>query len=331
MATPTVRLAVALDGGTTNTRARLLKGGEVVRTARRSVGVRDRVLGENPASLADAVRQVIAEVLDGEPHPPDLVVAAGMLTADVGLLPVPHAPAPAGIEELASAAVEKRLPEVYDRPILFIPGVKTPPAAGPDGWTRADVMRGEECETIGAMIELASGEPSQYFWPGSHSKYVNVDESDRIRFSVTTLAGELTAALAGHTLLAASLPSTLPDDPDLDAVRLGMSCCKSYGLGRVAFQVRLGQLLGTLPTPDVRAAFLIGAVIGNDLETLALDPRMDRARPLYVGGRQPQRRLYADGFARLGFARVIELPDSLVERCSATGAIAIAARRPASN
>jgi hypothetical protein len=57
-------LTIALDGGTTNTRARLMQGGRIVATARCGVGVRDAVVCDRSSgpSLADTVRAVIAEV-----------------------------------------------------------------------------------------------------------------------------------------------------------------------------------------------------------------------------------------------------------------------------
>src|SRR5258706_15758785 len=125
-----------------------------------------------------------------------------------GWAAVPHVLAPAGQRELARGAVVCHLPEVADQPILFVPGVRTPPAAGLDGWAEADVMRGEECETLGAWAliperQLSLGEPTEvaapplrtvFVWPGSHTKAVEVDEQGRIRRSHSSLAGELTGA-----------------------------------------------------------------------------------------------------------------------------------------
>src|SRR4051794_1449520 len=100
-----IACAVALDGGTTNTRARLWLNGRIAATARRAVGVRDTVLSQGPAPLAVAVRDVLEEVLRrAEGLKPEAIVAAGMLSAEVGLLAVPHAVAPAGPLELASAS-----------------------------------------------------------------------------------------------------------------------------------------------------------------------------------------------------------------------------------
>ena len=51
--------SVALDGGTTNTRARLIHGDRIVATARRAVGVRDAVFDPDSRPLAVAVRAAI--------------------------------------------------------------------------------------------------------------------------------------------------------------------------------------------------------------------------------------------------------------------------------
>ncbi|MBY0396290.1 MAG: hypothetical protein K2X91_07445, partial [Thermoleophilia bacterium] len=80
------RWVVALDGGTTNTRARLLHDGQVEATARRAVGVRDAVVGSSAPPLAVAVRDAIREVLARAGGVrPDAIVASGMLSSDVGL------------------------------------------------------------------------------------------------------------------------------------------------------------------------------------------------------------------------------------------------------
>ena len=262
---------IAVDGGTTNTRARLLQGSRIIATARRGLGVRDTVLGDSPQPslretasksardsspatpgpphrdrLVRAVREVIQEVGQSliDPSSPyadarlKLLVAAGMLSSEVGLVTVPHVLAPAGLDDLARGVAVVSLPEVAAMPIHVVPGVRTPAADGPDGWFEADVMRGEECETLGAYTALAAdgrvgSSPCPVFlWPGSHTKLVEVDGSGRITRSHTTLGGELLQAVARHTLLAASLPDPLPDEPDPDAVAAGARAVEQQGLGR---------------------------------------------------------------------------------------------------
>jgi 2-dehydro-3-deoxygalactonokinase len=328
MAYRSLSWVVAVDGGTTNTRARLLHEGRVVAAARRAVGVRDAVLKDPDArGLAAAVRDALGEVLRAAGGVrPDAIVAAGMLSSEAGLAAVPHVPAPAGVDELAAGAVLRDLPEVAAGPVLFVPGVRTPAGDGPDGWADADVMRGEECETLGALGLLAPAGPLAMLWPGSHTKLVAVDGSGRIARSTTTLAGELTAALARHTLLAASLPDPLPDDPEPDAVAAGARLAARDGLGRCAFLVRVAALTGAL-TPAQRGAFWVGAVVADDAARLAGHPILAGGpTPLWVGGSPVLRRLYASALSGLHPGPVRALSDDDAGRASALGALAVARR-----
>jgi 2-dehydro-3-deoxygalactonokinase len=352
--------AIALDGGTTNTRARLLQGSRLVATARRAVGVRDTVLddarshpGRAPASvgpanregLVRAVREVVEEArghLEQVARSGQdavnrdvrraLIVAAGMLSSEVGLVAVPHVPAPAGLDELARASAFVSLPEVDDGPILVVPGVRTPSAEGPDGWFESDVMRGEECETFGAHAALvadgrtAPGQDALFLWPGSHTKLVAVDAGGRITRSFTTLAGELLQAVAQHTLLTASLPRVLPDELDSEAAHDGARAAVRFGLGRAAFLVRIAALSGTLDELG-RASFWIGAAVEADVISVMDSCILEPGCPIWVGGRQPLRSLYAAGLVRRHDGPVVALDDLLAETASALGACAVAERR----
>ena len=122
----------------------------------------------------------------------------------------------------------RAIPEIGPWPIHLVPGIRTPAEAGPDGWMRADLMRGEECETFGALSRLKRrgllemGRAGQVFlWPGSHTKLVEVDPRGRITRSQTSLAGEFLEGIARHTLIAASLLSRWPDQLDLEAAEAG--------------------------------------------------------------------------------------------------------------
>jgi 2-dehydro-3-deoxygalactonokinase len=334
--------AIALDGGTTNTRARLIVDGRILATARREIGVRDTALvgPGSPSSeearglrLAQAVHEVLAEVGLHAGTSPAEVVAAGMLSSELGLAAVPHVLAPAGVAELAAAVAIRSLPEVWPEPIHFVPGVRTPAPEGPDGWMRGDVMRGEECETLGALWELerqGSLDPDAgriaFVWPGSHTKLVEVDRSRRIVGSHTSLAGELLQAVARNTLLRASLPEVLPERLDPAAVAAGARAVAEQGIGRAAFLVRVAALEQAMG-PDERAAFWISAVVADDCRGLARHPIVGRARWIGVGGREPLRGLYAEALERQAPGAVVRLGDDTCERASALGALAVVIAR----
>jgi 2-dehydro-3-deoxygalactonokinase len=249
-----------------------------------------------------------------------------MLSSEIGLEVVPHVMAPAGIDELARGAAVRELPDVAAWPILFVPGVRTPASEGIDGWADADVMRGEECETLGALSVRSIRGPAAFVWPGSHTKLVEVDAEGRIVRSHTTLAGEMTAALARHTLIAASLPESLPEKPDPDAVAAGARLAQRDGIGRAAFLVRVAALEGAMPS-EQRAAFWVGAVAADDAMRLARHTILRRQVPVFVGGREPQRALYAAMLEERLARPVTPLDDEEAESASAIGALEVARRR----
>jgi 2-dehydro-3-deoxygalactonokinase len=197
----------------------------------------------------------------------------------------------------------------------------------------ADVMRGEECETFGALSQLQRdgaldlGKIDQVFlWPGSHTKLVEVDRQGRITRSHTSLAGELLSAVAGHTLVAASLPDELPASLDDEAIEAGARAVLGQGLGRAAFLVRVAALTATM-SPEQRAGFWIGAVVTDDVCHLARHPILEGHRPVWVGGRDPLRSIYARSLARFYSGPVTPLDDSLADAASALGALEIAVKR----
>jgi 2-dehydro-3-deoxygalactonokinase len=354
---------IAIDGGTTNTRARLVFGRQIIATARRAIGVRDNLPGrtrESPETgcdqklattelkgdrsrLVQAIRDAIDDLLQSNsplthqvgsvaPLRPEYIVAAGMLSSEMGLVAVPHVDVPAGPDKVARGVTLAQIREISELPIYFIPGIRTPADEGPDGWFTADVMRGEECETWGAYAmlsqsgEIQSGEWHAFLWPGSHTKLVEVDGEGRITRSYTSLAGELLQVVAAHTLLAASLPGELPDEVDRDAAEAGGRAVAHDGLGRAAFLVRIAMLTQALNAFE-RASFWIGAVVRSDLDSLVRQPILAPRRPVWIGGREPLRSLYVRWLDRLHAGAVTPLDDALSDSVSALGALEVLSHR----
>jgi 2-dehydro-3-deoxygalactonokinase len=98
------------------------------------------------------------------------------------------------------------------------------------------------------------------------------------------------------------------------------------GIGRAAFLVRVAALTETLG-PEERASFWIGAVVADDVARLASHPILQGQAPVWVGGRQPLRDLYATLLGQRHAGRVVTIDDELAEKASAMGAMAVARRR----
>jgi 2-dehydro-3-deoxygalactonokinase len=264
-------LTVTIDSGTTNTRVRVWKDRRLMAQAAAPVGVRDAAIAGNRRPLSEGIKQALDQALAsaGATTKDGLtVIASGMLTSNVGLCEIPHVCAPAGIDELAKGARQKVLPEIIETPIWFIPGVKNDVGQVTlDNYEAMDVMRGEECETIGAISRLNIQEPTLIILPGSHSKFVSVNEQQKIVASSTTMAGELLDVITQHTLLADSLEHGFAQHIDRRYLLKGAECYQRVGLSRSAFSVRILDLFSDA-SRDQKASFLLGAVLYSDIITI---------------------------------------------------------------
>lgn len=233
---------LTIDTGTTNTRVTVWQNVDALFQATRQVGVRDAAITGNRKTLQQGVRETIDVALTKagwSTNDVDLVLASGMITSDVGLHEVRHLMAPAGLAELANGMAQTAIPEVCDRPIWFVPGVRNDvDNIGLHNVEAMDMMRGEEVETMGLVERLGIAEPTVIMLPGSHSKFVYLDRQQRIRGCVTTLAGELLQVITHNTILADSLDSDFASEVDREMLLAGARSASSIGLGRACFMVR---------------------------------------------------------------------------------------------
>lgn len=252
---------IVVDSGTSTTRARLVRDGEVVAGERADVGVRDSAAVGSPAPLVTALRPMLRELSSGGGV--SAVVMSGMITSNLGLLEVPHLPAPAGFAELAAGMVRREMPELTSLPCYFVPGIRT---FGRDGLLEEmDVLRGEEVEVLGLMRQLGMAGPATFVHFGSHHKVIEVGEGGRVRGSRTSMTGELFATIATGTVLK---DSVVPLDElvlDEDAWREGMEAARRLGPGRALFLVRVGQQVGGR-SKQAMTSYLAGVLASFDLE-----------------------------------------------------------------
>lgn len=283
--------AVYVDMGTTNTRVWLMRGAQVVATAGHATGIRDAARDGSHAVIQNVLRDLIGEV-NNEVHSrdpqcdPTHIAASGMITSSLGLTEVPHIQAPAGLRELVAASRWYRLPKVSDLPVLLVPGVRSGPAnSGLDSIHDTDVMRGEETLCAGLVALQLVRPPAVVLNLGSHWKAIRVDDEGKIRFSVTSLSGELIHTLQAQTILASSVSNRRPSHLSQAWVEAGMSEQRRSGLPRALFLVRLLDL-GKQGSADQRLAFLTGALIAADLDALLSRGVLGSDVPVAIIGHQ---------------------------------------------
>ena len=301
---------ITIDGGTTNTRLRLVKDYLVIAESRLSMGAKDCTAGNE--IYKRLIKEKIRELLTvGNAEEKDIraIIISGMLTSEFGLCNLPHIAAPAGIRELHSSM---KLMDVGISPIpcYFIPGVKIQS----ENVYKIDMLRGEECEFIGISEQIAPS--SVCIMPGSHSKHIFSDEKKRISSFQSFLSGEMIYALSQNTILSRSIDLSITNF-DGEALLSGYDCVRKFGINRALFQTRImDNILGS--SPEALYSFFLGAVLCEEVETLA-----DCKKQIYICGQRSIRKAMMFLIKNRMSVSVTEIRDSESELAASGGAIKI--------
>ena len=178
------------------------------------------------------------------------LLMGGMIGSNRGWVEAPYVPCPAGLPELA-----QQLKWVVSGRIAIVPGV-----CFRDG-DRADVMRGEEVQILGAYAEGMVPGDALICHPGTHNKWIRLEDG-RITSFRTIMTGELFNLLREHSILADLLAGEANGGEAFAAgVRHGLD---HDDLTAELFSVRARVLLGAAAREDA-ASYTSGLLIGSDL------------------------------------------------------------------
>lgn len=268
---------IAVDWGTTNRRVFVLDAhGQVVDRFFDGAGVLSILANEFP--------DVITMLRDRCGKRPMLL--AGMIGSNRGWIPAPYVDCPATVATIAAGLVA-----VEGQDIRIVPGV----ADRTNG--RADVMRGEEVQLLGALAAGMIEPDTKVCHPGTHAKWALIEGGALATFK-TLMTGEIFAMLRRHSLLAGPLTGDVSPDPAFEeGVRTAF---ERRELLADLFSIRARSLLGTLAAEDV-SSFGSGLLVGSDVAVgldfvgegavaLIGDPALTRlyACALALAGRQSQ-------------------------------------------
>jgi len=283
---------IAVDWGTTNRRAYLIDAsGRCVEEFEDGKGALSVPKGEFPAAAAE-IRTRLGDLP---------MLLAGMAGSNRGWIDAPYLPCPADIDDLV-----KNLVWAGEREAI-IPGLSYV------GDGRADVMRGEEVQLLGA---IATGEvPAEALvcHPGTHNKWVVIEGGQIVSFR-TVMTGELFNLLKQHSIIGDLLQGEVAVN---EAFQRGAAHgIENEDLQSELFAIRARWLLGKAE-PEACASYASGLLIGSDVK-IGLTDHKD----VMVMGRPALTRLYAAAIERAG-GRPVELDG---ERCFLAGINEIAKR-----
>lgn len=287
---------IAVDWGTTNRRAYLID----------SSGSHSDEFEDSKGVLAvpaGGFEQAVAEIRERLGDRPMLL--AGMIGSNRGWKEAPYVPCPAGLDEIAA-----RLVFAGEREAV-VPGVSYL------GEGRADVMRGEEVQLLGAVAAGLVDPDALVCHPGTHNKWAQLRDG-RIHSFRTIMTGELFSLLKDHSILSDLLGGEVAvNDTFRAAARYAI---EHEALPAELFGVRAAVLLGQTRKEDA-ASYTSGLLIGTDVRIGLSDPTSAEITAI---GRPELTRLYAAAIAETG--RTARELDG--ERCFIAGAAEIAKRIP---
>lgn len=265
---------IAVDWGTTNRRGyRIAADGTCAAEFEDGQGLTSVPPGGFPAAVAE-VRHRLGDVP---------LVMAGMIGSNRGWVEAPYVPCPAGAEELAS-----KLVAIPEERAFIVPGLSYL------GEGRADVMRGEEAQLFGAVGTGLVPPSCLVCHPGTHNKWVVLDEGRIDRFR-TVMTGELFNLLKGGSILSQWLAREVePGEAFRRGAEQGL---EGRALTAELFSIRAGVLLGQLRAEDA-APHASGLLIGADVGT---GTQGAERQTVVVMGRPELTRLYAAALDLAGF------------------------------
>lgn len=229
---------LAVDWGTTNRRVYRIEDGNVVATERDGRGVTAIPKEDFPAEVA-AIRARFGDLP---------MLLAGMVGSTVGWRDAPYVPVPAGVSALARGLCW------IDPRTAIVPGLSVLTE------DRADVMRGEEVQLLGAVAAGLVPRDGLLCQPGTHCKWARMAAGVVVDFT-TAMTGELFALVRGHGLLSSQLGGAVTPGA---AFRAGVEAGKQRDLSAALFGIRASKLLGQRDDADA-ASYASGLLIGSDV------------------------------------------------------------------
>lgn len=241
---------IAIDWGTTNFRAFLMRGEQCLSTLSRPCGL----LAVEKNRFADTLKTLLQPWLTDQGALP--VVMAGMVGSQQGWHEVAYLTQPCGLKSLAAGAMA--FTTDWGSPAWIIPGVRGQGLA-----QQPEVMRGEEVQLLG-LARLHPAAQCLAILPGTHSKHVQLNHGEIGRFS-TFMTGELFSLLSRHSILSNALPEQWED---ARAFMLGANTARTGApFSHLIFSARTRRLSGEIAAENIHS-YLSGLLIGYELHAL---------------------------------------------------------------
>lgn len=227
---------VAIDWGTSSFRAWLIEHDQVFDSFETDQGVKNFTSGSHNVYLTEVLAKWHGRY--------EGIIAIGMIGSNIGLYETKFSSLPLDIAGVSTSLVH--VPN-FEPALYIVPGVSK----------QADVMRGEESQSLAAGIENGL-----VISPGTHSKWVEIKSGKIIDFR-TYLTGELFELLRNHSTLSKATNSSAKLVASEDFVA-GLNANES-DLTHDLFAIRANWLQGK--SEDACREYLSGLLIGSEIKS----------------------------------------------------------------
>lgn len=183
------------------------------------------------------------------------VILSGAVGSNIGWHTVPYLDCPASPEQISHSTTKFT---VRGLDIWILSGLKTQTVLG-----TPDMMRGEELQLLGWMLDRDAPSEQIVVLPGTHNKWAVVKEG-QVQTFVTAFTGELYSLLEQQSIL---IVQPLANNFSADYFMQGVALSTTLQAGQLLnalFTVRSRQIEGTL-NAEYGASYLSGLLVGSDI------------------------------------------------------------------
>lgn len=257
---------IAVDWGSSNRRAWALgPDGGIAAERSDSLGV----LSVQDTRFSESLASFLGDWVSADSRNP--IVIAGMAGSRMGWVEVPYVPAPAALVDLAKHLAKAG--RIANSDCWIVPGMSI------DGAVQPEVMRGEECQILGALLQRSQSD-GVFLLPGTHSKWARVS-ARRLTDFRTYITGEMFNLLRQSGTLAQLMTG---DAEDKDAFARGVRATgpDTEFLNRI-FSARSLALFGRLEG-RVMASYVSGLLVATEMrDALAVWPDLMTSGATCIG------------------------------------------------
>lgn len=271
---------ISCDWGTTNFRLRLVETNslKVIEEYRTKQGVRrvyEKFTLQSEMNQKDFFSNYLKEQLLEFPkeHQNNIIVIAGMASANIGLQELPYANLPINPEK--NNLFWKHLTLENGLNILLISGVKS----------EFGMMRGEEVQAIGLADLLKTHKKGILLLPGTHSKHIIYENSVFTELK-TYMTGELFEVLSKKSILKNSVSKNSWSEKRKEVFKKGVQLGFDGHLTSNLFSIRAQHIINNAKKKN-NYYVLSGMLIGEELSYLS---KTDRT--VFLAASEPMLSMY---------------------------------------